>query len=83
MGRSRNWFFTINNPDDDDNPEKWDCSTFKYLVFQLEKGEQNTPHYQGYITFSNKKSLKQVKEISKKAHWEPRKGTHEKRVNIV
>ncbi len=54
-GRSRNWVITINNPDE----KKWDIqnenkrpSHCTYIVGQLESGENQTPHIQGYIEFS-------------------------------
>lgn len=44
--QSRRWMFTINNPipEDHDDCLSWNA---KYLVFQLEKGENGTLHYQG------------------------------------
>lgn len=48
---------------------------------QLERGtgeeNQNTPHLQGYVVYTNKKSLAQQKKINQQAHWEVRKGSHE------
>lgn len=32
-------------------------------VWQRERGEQGTPHLQGYLEFKNKKSMRQVKEV--------------------
>lgn len=74
--RSRAWCFTINNP------TKWgyenhgtvahdlellECTRY---VFQLEEGENETPHYQGVIYFKNPMSLSSLKDVFKKAHWE-------------
>ena len=72
-----NWMFTINNPTDDMvKPNAWD--KMKYCVWQLEKGESGTPHWQGYITFTRNVRLSWLKaNCSKTAHWEPRKGTHD------
>lgn len=70
---SRNWLFTINNPLPQDKPLDWECS---YVVFQLELGQEQTPHLQGYIQFEKNKRLSAVKKIHATAHWEPRKGTH-------
>jgi len=52
LKKKRNaWFFTLNNP------EAWplDLDTWRrkpvYLVYQLEVGEEGTPHLQGYAYF--------------------------------
>ena len=52
--KGRNFFFTLNNPEEDDYfrvTELAHLSNFKYLVFQLEEGENGTPHFQGMIQF--------------------------------
>lgn len=70
--RVRAWVFTLNNPERQLDL-KGKC---KYAVWQLEKGEEGTEHYQGYIEFSTKKSMKQVKTIlGTRVHLEVRKGT--------
>lgn len=66
--RSRNWCFTINNFDIDDiNSIK--NSNGKY-IFQEEKGENGTPHLQGFISFKDAKSFTWIKKLNGKAHWE-------------
>jgi hypothetical protein len=70
--RSRAWVFTLNNPDKQLELE----GQCQYAVWQLEEGEKETPHYQGYIQFKTKKSMRQVKRlVGKAAHVEVRKGT--------
>lgn len=69
------WMFTINNPTDADAPKTW--TGVQYLIYQLEKGEAGTEHYQGYVVFHKKKRLSALKKINNKAHWEPRGGSHE------
>lgn len=69
-----NWIFTINNPTFEDNPQIWE--SVKYLIYQKEKGEQGTEHYQGYVIFNKRMSLKSCKKINARAHWEVRRGTH-------
>jgi len=71
---ARDWVFTINNPDSDD----WDllqAFPSKYLVFQVELGEEGTPHIQGFVQFEDKLRLTACKKLHKKAHWEKRRGT--------
>lgn len=75
MAQSRNWIFTINNPGDL-KPEVAFAPGYKYLIYQLEQGEEGTPHYQGYVAFKSNKRLAALKKLSKEAHWEPRRGSH-------
>jgi len=74
-GHSFNWMFTINNPLPADSPLSW--PGVKYLVYQKEKGENGTPHLQGYVQFELQKQLVGVKKLNARAHWEKRMGTHE------
>lgn len=74
--QNRNWLFTINNPEFlKDSPRDW--PNVKYLCWQLEKGEEGTPHYQGYVMFSKKMTLAGCKKLNSRAHWEMRKGSHD------
>ena len=53
------WCFTINNPVERDM--FWTdgdvLAQLKYIVVQLEKGEQGTVHYQGFLILKNKKRM--------------------------
>jgi len=73
MSRSCNWVFTINNPTDEDNPREWHA---KYVVWQLETGEEGTPHYQGYVQFKKQKRMSAMKKLNGRAHWEMRRKPH-------
>ncbi len=73
MSRSKGWCFTLNNPTEDEVfllDDRMD-----YLVYQLEQGESETPHYQGYIHFKQVKSLNQLKKLNVRTHWENAHGT--------
>jgi len=71
----KDWCFTLNNPRQRDH-ERIRALTYNYLVYQLEVGENGTPHFQGFIQFPTGKRLSQLKKIiSKKIHWEPRRGS--------
>lgn len=70
-GKSRGWFLTFNNPDDIDVEQL--ISLFKTAgvvayMFQLEMGEENTPHYQGCVYFKNPVTM--PKYIDPRIHWE-------------
>jgi len=50
---------------------------FKYCIFQLEKGEEEqTPHFQGYISFKISKRFKTIKDALPFAHLEKAKGSN-------
>lgn len=77
---ARNWCFTINNPTEDDDPRKWDA---KYVSWQLEQGDEGTPHYQGYVEFDKVKRLSAMKKINDRAHWENRLGTQQQAIDYT
>lgn len=75
--RSRGYCFTINNYTEEeyDNLKLIDSV---YLIVGKEKGEEGTPHLQGYIYFRNAKTFNRAKElIGQRAHIEVAKGTPE------
>jgi len=76
--QSRYWCFTLNNPQPEEDPNSWGGS---FCIWQLERGEEGTLHYQGYIVFKNNKRFVALKAINPRAHWEPRRGTHEQAVH--
>lgn len=64
--RAKFWCFTINNPSPcemhlfpDGIPD-----SIGYLVYQIEKGEQETTHAQGYVQFKAQTRFNTVKKIS-------------------
>jgi len=63
---ARAWCFTENNPTrkvlfPDGLPEG-----IRYIVYQLEKGEQETPHLQGYISLARPQRMSWIQKISSK-----------------
>jgi hypothetical protein len=72
--RSRGWIFVLNNYDEKEFEEFKDLET-KYTVIGEEVGDSGTPHLQGYVYFANKMSLKQLRLINSRAHYEMQKGT--------
>lgn len=67
--RFRGWTYTINNYTDDiiKHLNILDC---QYNIYGKEVGENGTPHLQGFIFYTNKKSFKQVKKDLPTAHIE-------------
>jgi len=70
----KDWVFTLNNPRTKDHKRIQDL-VFNYLVYQLEIGEEGTPHFQGFIQFPTGQRLKQLKKLHRRVHWEPRRGS--------
>ncbi|AUM61916.1 Rep [uncultured virus] len=81
MSRARNWCITINNPIDSDKSQFEEevvrSRPIKYIVWQIESGENGTPHIQGYVCFSKQLRLNQVKEYFPRAHLEVARGKPE------
>ena len=71
---SRGWCFTINNytEEDRDGLRSLKCV---YIVYGYERGDNGTPHSQGYVHFQDNKTLSAVSKIMPRAHLEPRKGS--------
>nr|WAE43096.1 MAG: replication associated protein [Cressdnaviricota sp.] len=71
------WMLTINNPEDDPFQEMEEGTDYQYLVYQLEKGdEEETLHVQAYICFHTNVRFKKIKEMFPTAHLELRRGKH-------
>jgi len=80
--KNRNFCVTINNPPLDDagavvlpDPEIWPRHV--YSIWQLERGESGTLHWQVYVEFSSQFTLAQLKKLPglERAHIEPRRGS--------
>lgn len=74
MDRYRSVVFTLNNYTNEDISSLKN-SDYKYLIFGKEIAASGTPHLQGYMEFNGQKSLRQLKKINDKCHWERRYGS--------
>lgn len=75
--RSRGWCFTINNPTtDDDNNIQNLVAECKYVIIGREKGDNGTPHYQGYCSFNNTTRFGKIKRLLPRAHIEKQRGNN-------
>lgn len=76
--RSRAWCFTINNYTDEDIVM---CMAMaekaRYIVMGFEKGDEGTPHIQGYVYFDNQRSRPGVSKMVPRARLVPSNGTLE------
>lgn len=79
MSRSRGWCFTLNNYSREEEEilkKGKHINTVKKWIIGKEIGkEKKTKHLQGYFYFNNARTLKQVKLINDRAHWEAAKGS--------
>ena len=76
----RNWVFTLNNPEETGEVLIARLSLedkIRYTVFQLERGENETPHFQGYIELNKPQRMSGMKKLIPRAHFEGRKGTRQ------
>lgn len=77
---SKYWVFTLNNPAIKPAvlvDRLRQSAGVLFGVFQLEKGTNGTPHFQGYIGLSRSQRFSYVKNLMEGSpHWEPRRGTH-------
>lgn len=83
-GGYRNWCFTLNNPTEE---ERSFFATFQlgdyftYMIYQEEKGESGTTHFQGYIECREQRALSWMKtHFNNNAHFEPRRGSQEEAI---
>lgn len=69
------WCFTLNNPEANACAAIADSEDLQYLVYQRERGENGTEHFQGYAQFKRVLRLTQVRQLIARAHWEVSRGT--------
>lgn len=70
------WLFTINNPTPEEKPTAEGFPELKRLVYQLERGAEGTPHYQGFMELTRKMRATALHKIPwlRRAHFEIKKG---------
>lgn len=71
---SRNWCFTLNNPTEQ---LTWPSEKVQYAVYQKEKGDAGTEHFQGYVEFVHVMRIAGLKKLLPTAHWEVRRGSQQ------
>ncbi len=77
---SRNYVFTLNNPTISEkrllHAFKKEAKSIRYVVFQKEKAETGTVHYQGYVEMSTPHTMVWMhKHINKRLSFQKRRGT--------
>lgn len=77
--QGKRWCFTINNPE----PGEFEAIAFgSYGMCQQERGAAcGTLHLQGFCVFNTNQTLKALKKLNHRAHWELMKGDLEANEN--
>lgn len=80
-----NFVFTLNNPvipaDHDLLKELVQSGKAVFITYQLEAGKEGTPHFQGYVEWTTKKSFAACKKLlTARAHIEARMGTQDQAI---
>lgn len=81
--RKRDYCFTINNWNDEDErtlAKLSESPKVRYIIIGREKGAEGTPHLQCYIYYHNATSFESVKKQLPRAHIEAVKGTPEQNI---
>lgn len=81
--QARRWCFTINNPtplDLEQVRSLGESSSTLYLIFGREKGENETPHLQGFVYFTRGQRLSWCKKKLPRAHLEKTVADNQKNV---
>ena len=60
---TRDWVFTINNPEANQLDELHSNNNVGYMIYQLELSKTGTKHIQGYVEFKLELTWHQVKDI--------------------
>ncbi len=76
----RNLIFVINNPEESDKEDLANLD-WSYLIYQLEMGDDGTPHYQGYMEFDGQKRFGYLKKRLPRAHIEKRMGSQKQAID--
>lgn len=77
LKKSRKFCFTLNNWNNSELEQiisSFNTLDSKYIIGK-EKGEQGTPHLQGYVEFKNPRSFNTLKKINNRLHIEKTIGT--------
>lgn len=82
--RSRTWCFTLNNYTAEEESQLLTSLNHgvSYLIMGKEVGEEGTPHLQGYLELSNKKSMRSLKTLLdvQRIHLEIRRGSQQQAI---
>lgn len=82
--RARAWCFTLNNYSGEEysSIEQYCRTVGRYAIIGKERGEQGTPHLQGYISFSSARRFDAVKKgLGSRVHLERARGSADQNRN--
>lgn len=79
----KDWVFTINNPE---ALLDFDVPRVAYAVYQMEIGDEGTPHFQGFLQLSQRQKMSWIKNNIpgfERSHLEPIRGTPDEARNYA
>lgn len=82
--QAKNWVFTINNPTESGETLIERLKNDRHVVFaifQLERGESGTPHFQGYIQLNQRERRPYIERLTGGHSWcDPARGSSEEAI---
>lgn len=82
MPGSKNWCFTLNNFTENELETIRKLDGIAYLVIGKERGNEGTPHLQGYLSLDTRRTMQWIKKAtSNRMHLEIMQGTPEQASN--
>ncbi|CAC44748.2 replicase [Canary circovirus] len=74
---AKRWCFTLNNytAEEEAKVRALLPGEFHFAICGKERGEQGTPHLQGFLHFKKKQRLSALKKLLARAHWEKARGS--------
>jgi len=81
--KSRNWVFTLNNPESQELSILLNDNNTRCILAVLEAGECGTPHYQGVIRLKNPREMRTLKGLCPRGHFEIQRGSRKEAIEYV
>lgn len=75
--QSRRFCFTLNNYTAEEEMALQALRGIRYLVYGRERGDEGTPHLQGFIIFNSGRRFSALHRQFPRAHWEQTRGSSE------
>lgn len=84
--KTRDWCWTLNNPTESERSTLGGLVDvprgIQFLIFQEERGENGTLHFQGYLECATTHNINWLKNnFNSRAHFEPRRGSQKQAID--
>ena len=74
---SRDWVFTLNNPETHQMENILKSESIRYIIYQLELSNTGTKHMQGYVEFHEPIPFSEMLVLFAEFHFDKRRGSRE------